>query len=1232
MKKVKLCKTWKLALVFALSLSFLSIMTNSISLLANEETFGIEENVKIGEDKTYADITFNIEDLKDGYSIESIENPDGSTMDMITNPLYTVWENGTYDFIIKYRENDTSELLETTTSVKVEGIEVSDNKASDIQPLTTVTDGGVTISIPAYDGVGWSNGEIKDLAVKVDFNGDNTTEDKKVVIMLPEGMCYEQIKTAGTYTTTNIDTTILSSYPGTDPLATAITKMELPTKETTGPKSTYGDLVIYFSAGTKTATIDLKVRVDGYKYYGPHTIKDPIEAILYMGSPTQELGSAEQSIDAIGESSGAGQISRTSYNTPTTQIGVSTSDETSYGLANSQRVGLYSPALSTIIGADRRFVKSAVIYMYYPEGMIFDSFVTDVNWSGSVPTIVDEPSNNRIKITFTNGMSLFGGWIKYKVSEDATLGYHENPASDYAEITNYDGTTYTSTIGGSKYKVEVIDVSSVENKMQMSYSAPGNQDNITVANTKSYGPFFAVKNSTAGTKTDQMFEVTIDSNWQAELVRIPFDTSISGNELKDIQYQTTKEPGVWKTYTPANAADVATLSNWLKQVSKDKVGLDDDEYFLALRANVGKFSSTYSLTYASNVARTNTLSTYGSLKSGVTSATVTMALYDKNDSSVKTTSTGVINSSSVSGYSSSFNGTVNYYDDEGKGITQIEAGNTLTVKGTMSLSYVNSTSTIMKAPEIYIRQPEGMTIAIDTLEIKDQDGVVIDGWTYSTSTNDEGEIIYKVKTPDTTYIGFYFDGDKTRSLKFKYDISTNVKLVGNYDGRELVAWGNSTMTPLTFSEYVFFTDIYDFNDNNDITDEVFSFAPKTIKVVENKNMLVETFLSISGEKAKDPYVEGNSNSVAYFTPGTNADYTVSLTNNSDAAATGFETYIPIPKTGENYGTLFQGEDFKWDMKLKEAVSVPLGYEVLYSTDATGTSYASATYSTSLPANLEDVKMVKIRATASIAPGDSEQIKVSLIVDEDFDSATAGDKIGKRNVYSPVYDVVSTSYTGTLSGTKVGAELVIAEVGGTIFVDKDADGLYIPENGDTPVSDHEVKLYKWDDDSESYEPVINPSTSKQYSVTSNSNGVYLFDYTTGMGYGDYAVEFVEKTGATYQYTINNSAVGKEGINSDAIITNDYPEENDTYRGWVIGIDATKPVAKTIGCGFLKYDPPEDLSVVVDTTPNQVKVGDSIIVDSTVTPAFLESIKATAGAYTWSLDDSTNITLTNNNDEQ
>lgn len=176
----------------------------------------------------------------------------------------------------------------------------------------------------------------------------------------------------------------------------------------------------------------------------------------------------------------------------------------------------------------------------------------------------------------------------------------------------------------------------------------------------------------------------------------------------------------------------------------------------------------------------------------------------------------------------------------------------------------------------------------------------------------------------------------------------------------------------------------------------------------------------------------------------------------------------------------------------------------------------------------------------------------------------------------------------------------------------------------------MKLYKWDDDSESYEPVINPSTSKQYSVTSNSNGVYLFDYTTGMGYGDYAVEFVEKTGATYQYTINNSAVGKEGINSDAIITNDYPEENDTYRGWVIGIDATKPVAKTIGCGFLKYDPPEDLSVVVDTTPNQVKVGDSIIVDSTVTPAFWESIKATAGAYTWSLDDSTNITLTNNND--
>ncbi|MCB2606491.1 hypothetical protein KQ771_15330, partial [Listeria monocytogenes] len=75
----------------------------------------------------------------------------------------------------------------------------------------------------------------------------------------------------------------------------------------------------------------------------------------------------------------------------------------------------------------------------------------------------------------------------------------------------------------------------------------------------------------------------------------------------------------------------------------------------------------------------------------------------------------------------------------------------------------------------------------------------------------------------------------------------------------------------------------------------------TLSVPKQDTVAVEPFLSIAGEGEKAAYTEGDDSTVSYFPPGTDAEYTVQITNASNGEATPFELYIPIPKTGQHFG-------------------------------------------------------------------------------------------------------------------------------------------------------------------------------------------------------------------------------------------------------------------------------------------------------------------------------------------
>lgn len=430
--------------------------------------------------------------------------------------------------------------------------------------------------------------------------------------------------------------------------------------------------------------------------------------------------------------------------------------------------------------------------------------------------------------------------------------------------------------------------------------------------------------------------------------------------------------------------------------------------------------------------------------------------------------------------------------------------------------------------------------------------------------------------------------------------------------------GGPNVTSATGS--ICFSDIgLDVNQNGIDNEKLLSVNSSTLNVPKQDTVIVETFLNMAGEGEKSPYVDGNDSTVSYFTPGTNADYTVRITNTSNDEASNFELYIPIPKTGQNFGSKFQNEAFKWSMKLNDAVPITTEqqsqFEVSYATEANADNYETADIYTDDAANYDAVNMVRIKVKTKINAGETQTLKVPLKVDETFESATSGNKIGERDIYNPYYRVIANNFAGSLPGTKVGAELVIGEVSGQLFNDKDANGLYNRDQGDEPLANETVELYKWNEASSKYEPYT--KDGENVTAKTDADGAYKFDYSSGVGYGKFAVKFPEKTG--FQYTVQNA--GK----SDAV-NSDVPYSG-ADKGWVKAIDPTQPTSENINAGYIQYALEKDLKVNlneklvqegrnVKITLPKVASTSGQAAEDTIEPAFFQNIHATTDGYKWS----------------
>lgn len=1223
----------------------------------DNEMISYEVQKDISSDKKKANLKIKTEPKDDQIEILTIETPDGKIVKG-QEAEYTAEKNGSIDFLITYKEANSDKEKETqtfTASYEVSGISTekeatqaekeapkqeTTEPASEPEDKTTKStlknlkaeNPSVTLNIPDYDKTAWANGAIKDVTVTTVFN-DDTAKNKKVNFTLPDGMRFVTVPVPSSYQAPKtVDSGILSTLSSGDPLGSAITSVTVPNKETTYNNGTHGTVSYNLDPGTERVTFTFSVRVDGAKYYGPADIKDPIKVETFMGEGEAPVATAEQSVHAEGkkvvgyaEQDSVQTMFRNYYTQKVLpEVLPSNDDVDSYN---------YTKFYSVINGMNqedsrgaRNFVpKNVTTTLYYPEGM---EYAGVVNQSGSLisntdkRTITHYPEENKVVIDFKqmyyNGVPDTVFAVKYKIPKGTSAGIYTAPKVPHAVTTTYDDKVFESdaltNVITDLTKLAALDtcnvVESTENKMTLTTNGRNiNPDNETWA-----GSILVGNKATAGVKTNQVYHIKFDDNWQAYTVNLPCDGSIPGNKVTDIQYKTNLNSN-YRTY---DGTLPNTNSNKMAQLQATAVGLEEGEYFTEVKANVGDFSVGFINVEESGYFRSASTASYGIVKPGIKSVKFNASVWDADDEeNTKVSGTSTYTVANI--ITSAANGTASFYNEKGVQTKTARAGDKITTRATLRLfDYPYGTRTVLNNPEIYLRQIDGTRVQPASIKLTDQDGKDVD-FTVKQETANNGDKVYVLKTTDMLVGEFIGYPSKAQYLNISYDTSFDVTLDKSIhtDIQEMLAWGGPDVTSTLASNK--FSDIgLDVNKNGKDNENLLSTTTSTLSVPKQDTVTVETFLNIAGEGEKSPYVEGDNSTVSYFTPGTDADYTVKITNTSNDSARTFELYIPIPKTGQNFGSKFQPEAFKWDMKLNDAVQLTAlqqaQFDVSYTTEATADNYdSSSIYQDSL-SNYEKVNMVRIKVKTQIASGETQSFKVPLRVDETFDSATTDNKISERDVYNPYYRVITNTYSGSLSGTRVGAELVIVELAGVLFDDKNVNGLYEESKGDKPLANETVELYKWNNSTSTYEPAKN--NGENVTTKTDAKGKYKFDYTLGVDYGNYAVKFPEKEG--YQYTLQN--VGKDST------VDSNPPNTGTDKGWVKNIDPVQPSAQNINAGYFAYSPEQDLKVNLDNklvqTGNSLKVtlpkvastsGEAA--ENTIEPEFFQNIQAKTDGYKW-----------------
>ncbi|TLG77211.1 InlB B-repeat-containing protein [Culicoidibacter larvae] len=373
--------------------------------------------------------------------------------------------------------------------------------------------------------------------------------------------------------------------------------------------------------------------------------------------------------------------------------------------------------------------------------------------------------------------------------------------------------------------------------------------------------------------------------------------------------------------------------------------------------------------------------------------------------------------------------------------------------------YLNTVSSANKGFEVYIREDQYFSINKDTISANWEGNTysVAAGTLVATQTVDNtGAKVYKLSFPDVILGAYKLSGSTYDQLNISYDLKVKPNApTTSFATKDLiqilptngigVSTSNGGNAPYNNPN------IFNVDSSGSVTKYVGTPDNRiALRLQAQKDFVVTTAANLNGGPWVSYDFETDSE-VINLNPSGEARYKLNVVNNSGEAIEGYTALVPIPKYGESTGLQptnpadfkndehLQKENFGWTASLLEQIDTSgskLSYQVLYATTYETEKDSPNFVAWDAITDKNEIRMVKIVTTDSIADGVDDEISFPLALTDPLADAHAGN----INIYSARIHRVVGGTSGYKPSEPVALRLKTGAVKGIVFDDTNRNGL------------------------------------------------------------------------------------------------------------------------------------------------------------------------------------------------
>lgn len=624
------------------------------------------------------------------------------------------------------------------------------------------------------------------------------------------------------------------------------------------------------------------------------------------------------------------------------------------------------------------------------------------------------------------------------------------------------------------------------------------------------GHFF-MGNAGSTKSTNKTVEIHFDAtNYGVMALNIPYQ---AGETLAQVEY-TTNLNSSWTTTTVNTRADATSGLAYLSYVS---LGISDrTEFITGIRYEFGEIPA--GSFYASQVV--GGMAYFGKwlAANDNSTATATIEVFDTDSSSSVTTGLGSVTTARIDAHMVGFPSVP---------AATVNAGQvmnfTVPILTGSNMPYGNATT---EHPIFYIRSEvkdeNNNPLPVTNISLVndrealvgqiDQSKLIITDWKVDEDGDGQDDVwVYKIDTsalPSSQvalmqkYVQSSNGALVNSGLTLSYQVATTpLSPSQTYDSRHMVyvldkdatsTWlGSSSRQVTAASDPIIYGSI---RHGEDWTKGVVlansTLNTNTYKVNGVQSILVTSQIKHLTGSSWANYI-GDAIPVG-ISAGSGFQLKTNIINNAGTPVTGTEVYIPIPKAGENWGSLKTG-DIELSLMLKNGATVSSvgtgaigSYTVKYGLNVSPTDSGSVLqgYTWVDASSVSDWGQVNCVQIIANSIADAANLEVILDAKADENQTTPTLIEGLTDVWHPTYyqDLSSPTgvYQGWYPGGDFGVQSALSALKGRLFNDANKDGIYDGSSENLAGTGWKIRIY----------PASDPSNALQ-EISLNADGTYAF---------------------------------------------------------------------------------------------------------------------------------------------